>query len=273
VIYDLNARAVLIELPTGRVLRHAFAPAGRQVSVFGPEEISLWDLPSGKKVWSVPSEHGSAIRHEAFVFTPGGRRLITGHDCTALVWDITRAPRGDDANPAKLSAQELAKLWDTLAGDDAVKAYRAEWRLADQPKETLALLRERLKPAKAAEVATVRPLIVQLDSEEDADREAGSKALFALGDAAVPALRQALKGKLSAEQKRRINQVLDAVTAPAVLTGDALREVRAVSVLERAATPDALKLLAELAAGNSEARLTREAAAASKLVNQVIRER
>ena len=110
VIYDLNARAVLIELPTGRVLRHAFAPGGRQMAVFGREEISLWDLPSGKKVWSVPSEHGSTIRHEAIIFTPDGRRLITGHDCTALVWDITRAPRGDDAKPAKLSAQELAKL-------------------------------------------------------------------------------------------------------------------------------------------------------------------
>jgi RNA polymerase sigma factor (sigma-70 family) len=273
VIYDLNAKAVLIELPTGKPLRHAFSPGGRQVAVFGPEEIALWDLPTGKKVWSVPSEHGSTIRDGAILFTPGGCRLITGHDCTALVWDITRAPRGDDTNPAKLSAQELAKLWDTLAGDDAVKAYRAEWQLVDQPRETVALLRERLKPAMAAAVATVRPLLAQLDSEDVADREAGSKALFALGEAAVPALRQALKGKLSAEQRRRIEQVLAAATAPtAVLTGDALRQVRAISVLERIATRDALKLLAELAAGNSEARLTREAAAASARVLQILRE-
>jgi RNA polymerase sigma factor (sigma-70 family) len=274
VIYDLNAKAVVIELPTGRPLRHAFAPGGRQVAVFGPEEIALWDLPSGKKVWRVPSEHGSTIRDETMMFTPGGRRLITGHDCTALVWDITRAPRGDDAGPAKLSAKELAKLWDTLAGDDAVKAYRAEWQLVDQPRETLTVLRERLKPAKAVEAATVRPLIARLDADEFADREAGWKALLALGEAAVPALRQALKGKLSAEQKKRIEQALTAAMAPAaVLTGDALRQVRAISVLERVATPDALTLLAELAAGNPEARLTREAAAASARVNQILRER
>ena len=65
--------------------------------------------------------------------------------------------------------------------------------------------------------------------------------------------------------------MLAAATASAVLTGDALRQVRAISVLERAATPDALKLLAELAAGNPEARLTREAAAASARVNQILR--
>ena len=57
VIYDLKARVSLGELPTGRPLRHAFSPGGRQVAVYSAEEISLWDLPSGKKVWSVPSDH------------------------------------------------------------------------------------------------------------------------------------------------------------------------------------------------------------------------
>jgi RNA polymerase sigma factor (sigma-70 family) len=273
VIYDLIARAPLRELPTGRPLRHAFAPGGRQVAVFGPAEISLWDLPSGQKVWGVPTEHGSAIRDGAIAFTPAGRRLITGHDCTALVWDLTRASRGGDKGPAKLSADELAKLWDALAGGDAVKAYRAEWELADRPAEAVALLRDRVKPVKAAEAATVQPLVAKLDAAEFAEREAASKALRDLGDAAVPALRQALKGELSAEQRRLVQDVLAAATAPAGLSGESLRQVRAVSVLERAGSPDARKLLAELAAGNPEARLTKEAAAASTRVSRIPRER
>ena len=153
-----------------------------------------------------------------------------------------------------------------------MKAYRAEWELADHPAEAVAVLRDRLKPAKAADATTVRALVAKLDAAEFAEREAASKALRNLGEAAVPALRQALKGELSAEQRRLVEEVLAAVTAPAVLAGDSLREVRVIDVLERAATPDARKLLAELAAGNSEARLTKEAAAASARARRVSQE-
>jgi RNA polymerase sigma factor (sigma-70 family) len=271
VIYDLIARAPLGELPTGRPLRHSFSPGGREVAVFTREEISLWDLPSGKKVWGVPSEHGNTIRDGAMALTRDGRRLITGHDCTALVWDLSRVRRGD-RRPAKLSADELAGLWDVLAGDDAVKAYRAGWELADRLSQAVALLRERLKPAKAAEAATVQPLVAKLDAPGFAEREAASKALQKLGEAAVPALRQALKAELSSEQRRRVEEVLAVAGEPVALSGDLLRQVRAISVLERAATPDARKLLAELAAGNPEARLTKEAAAASARANGIPRE-
>lgn len=271
VIYDLIARATLGELPTGRPLRHAFAPGNRQVAVFSPEEISLWDLPSGKKLWGVPNEHGSAIRDGAIAFTAAGRQLITGHDCTALVWDMVNASRTGDTRPAKLSADELARLWDTLASADAIKAYRAEWELAEHPAEAVALLRDRLKPVQAAETGVIRQLLAKLDAPDFAEREAASKRLRTIGDAAVPELHQALKGELSAEQKRRVEEVLDAIAAPAFLSGDALGQMRAISVLERTATPEALQALAELAAGIPEARLTRKAEAAAARLKQVPR--
>jgi hypothetical protein len=223
-------------------------------------------------VWGVPSEHGSKILDGAIAFTPDGRRLLTGHDCTALVWDVTRPP-GGGKRPATLSTDELAGLWDTLAGGDAVKAYRAEWELAEQPAEAVALLRDRLKPAKAAGVETIRPLIRKLDASDFAEREAASNALQNIGDAAVPALRQALKGDLSAEQRRWVEEVLTALTALSGLSGDPLRQVRAISVLERIATPNACKLLAELAAGNPDARLTKEAAASAARLSRIPRER
>jgi hypothetical protein len=251
-------------------MRHAFSPNGRQVAVLGREEISLWDMPTGEKVWSVPSEHSALIVSGAIAFTPDGRRLITGHDCTALVWDVTVARRKDDRDRAKLSNSELTKLWDTLAGGGALGAYQAEWELTDRPAETAALLRERLKPVKTADVATVRPLLAQLDAPQYAEREAASKALRRIGESVVPALRQALKGDLSAEQRSRVESVLaDVAESALVLSGESLRQFRAVSVLERAATPDARKLLAELASGNPEARLTKQAAAASARLSQM----
>ena len=54
VVFDLTARATLAELPTGRPLRHAVSPDGRTVAVCArmpeQEEVSLWELASGKKV-------------------------------------------------------------------------------------------------------------------------------------------------------------------------------------------------------------------------------
>jgi hypothetical protein len=59
----------------------------------------------------------------------------------------------------------------------------------------------------------------------------------------------------SAEVKRRTQAALD------VWERQQLRDVRAVEVLEGVATPDARRLLVDLAAGVPDARLTREAAA------------
>src|SRR5262249_5982251 len=159
------------------------------------------------------------------------------------------------------------------ADGDALKGYQAESELADRPAQAVALLRDRVKPVKAAEVTIVRPLLALLDDPEFIKREEATKKLIKLGEAAVPALRRALKEELSAEQKRRVEQVLTAAAAPTVLSGDSLRQVRAISVLERAATPEAREQLAKLAAGNPEARLTKEAAAASARVSRIPRER
>ena len=74
----------------------------------------------------------------------------------------------------------------------------------------------------------------------------------------------------SAEMRRRINELL-AAPLPA-LQGEALRELRAVEILERIANADARALLAALAAGAPEARLTREAKLSRARLEQQRRE-
>jgi hypothetical protein len=96
-----------------------------------------------------------------------------------------------------------------------------------------------------------------------ASREAG----LALGDRATPALRRLLAGRLSPEARRRAEQLLarpdHLITDPEMLRG-----VRAVEVLERLATPDARQVLVELAGGDTDSRLTREAKSSLERLNR-----
>ncbi len=71
------------------------------------------------------------------------------------------------------------------------------------------------------------------------------------------ALRETLKSEISAEQRRRITALLEA--ARALHSGDALRGVRAVRVLERINSPAGRLVLKTLAEGDPAAAVTQEA--------------
>jgi len=81
------------------------------------------------------------------------------------------------------------------------------------------------------------------------------KQLREVGRRAEVALQAASKGNLSAEQQKRIDQLLAAMRNPKIKLG----EVRAVHVLERIGTPESKKLLEELAKGAETAPSTRKA--------------
>jgi hypothetical protein len=100
-----------------------------------------------------------------------------------------------------------------------------------------------------------------LGAAEFTDREAATKALREYGDVVLPALQEALKGDLSAEQRTRLAPLMTAAGSW-LLTGERAGQVRAVAVLERVGTADARDALVRLAGGVADARLTREAAAA-----------
>ena len=82
-----------------------------------------------------------------------------------------------------------------------------------------------------------------------------------LGLHAEPALRAALKAKPSLERKRRVETILATLTE-ASPSADDLRHLRALIVLERINTPEARRVLEDMAKGSQSARLTRQALAA-----------
>jgi hypothetical protein len=153
----------------------------------------------------------------------------------------------------------LNALWYDLAGADAHKAYRAMQALRAAGGRAVEFLKGRLRPAAAVEEGRIARLIADLDSDRFAARENASGELQRLGDDAGPAMRKALAEKPSAEQRRRLKELLRQASTAG--NGERLRELRAVEVLENVGTAEAREALETLAGGGADARLTLEAKA------------
>jgi WD40 repeat protein len=243
----------------------AFSPDARLLAVArgGPDTqgdwlVHVWDLAGGREVGSLSGHLGDV---KALAFSPDGRSLASGSaDGTTLVWDMTAPALRRWPRWAGNTLTDPEALWAGLADADGARAYRAVWQLVATPRQAVPFLRERLRPVRAPDPRRVARLVADLDSDQFDVREKATEELAGLGELAVPALRHALKGTPTPEARRRIERLLEQLgegaTSPA-----RLRALRASAVLERIGTPEARRLLTELAQGAEEARLTREAKA------------
>jgi WD40 repeat protein len=237
----------------------AFAPDGRLLAQGGKDRVvRLWDVFSGKEVQGFEGHQGEV---QAVCFAPDGKALASASsDTTALVWDLADVLKRRPA-AVELPAAVLAARWNDLAEGDGVKAFEAVGVLASSPAQAVGYLGERVRPAAVVEAKTVEKLVADLDSDEFEVRQKAVEELAKLGDRAVPALQKVLEDKPSPETRKRIEELLE-LSRGHVLSGDTLRELRALEVLERVGTAEARGVLRELAKGAPGARLTRTARAA-----------
>jgi WD40 repeat protein len=178
--------------------------------------VDLWDPATGEKVW----DRG---RHRGDVYTVGfgrdARTLVSGgQDGACYLWDLQ--PTGDRL------ADDPARLWDALAGDDGPAAYRAMWALSEIPDRAVAVLSDKLRPVKT---------IIDLDRTEDGISPEEN------------------------QRRRRLRAIL-IQKEPQVESAIAVR--RAVSLLAWIGTPDAIALLNNLATQDPKGDLGRFATAA-----------
>jgi WD40 repeat protein len=221
--------------------------------------VHLWELDTGKEACRFDGHKGLA---ESLAFSPDGRRLVSANrDMTALVWDVTGRFQSGRLQPATLSRKKLENLWADLAGVDAAKAYQAIWTLAATPQQSLPFLEERVQPVPVLEAQRISRFIADLDNDRYEVRERATEELKALEEQAVPALQKALALDPSAELRRRAKKVLDQRGRP-IASPKKLQFLRAVTVLEQVATPQARKLLARQASGDPAALVTVRAKAA-----------
>jgi WD40 repeat protein len=236
----------------------AFSPNGRMlVSGSGDETVRLWEMTSGLERHRFPGHKDGVF---CIAFAPDGKTLASaGADATILVWDVTGTVR-DPRRPAPvpMTASQLDGLWPELASADATRAYRALWSLAAVPAQAVGLIKTRIRLLLPRNVPD---LIADLNHDHLGNREKATQELERIGALCEPALREALKKSPSTEARRRLDRLLDKLTAPTP-SPDTLLALRASEALEVIATPEARQVLESLAREQPPTRLAQDARAA-----------
>jgi WD40 repeat protein len=233
----------------------AVSPDGQFLAMYrgDTDTISIRNLTTGHEV---ATRGGYRALVNTMAFRPDGKAVASGHaDGTALVWDLSELPG------IKPAVADREAAWKDLASTDAGKAYRAILALAADP-GGVGFLRDKLKPVPDFPPNQLQKLVKALDDDKYATREAATAALMKLGDVVEAQLETLLRGGLSAEQRRRIADVLEKSESTTESDPERLRALRCVEVLERVGSAETQSVLGELAKGTAGARLTREAAGA-----------
>jgi hypothetical protein len=239
-----------------------FSKDGRMLAWAGWREpaVHLLEGASWKERCTFTGHRGPS---SALAFAADGTILVSGgYDTTAMVWDLTGRLTAKTRRSKSLTPSELDACWTALAGEDAVAAYEAVQKCAASPVQAIAHFGKRLRPVLPADEKLTADLISELDNDQFDIREKASRQLEELGDQVISACCKALAGKPSVEARRRLEEIVHKHSRKwRTPSGDEIRTLRALEVLERVGTPEARRVLESLAKGAPEARPTMEATA------------
>lgn len=242
--------------PDGRLLASGDERTNRFEAQSETPTIRVWDVGAGKELACYGDIQSDVT---ALMFAPDGKSLGAGlRDGSIVTWDIGKLdPK--PAAPINLDKDALETRWRDLGGADALHAHQAIWTLAAAPQESVPFLKERLQPAPILDPAKIRQCILDQDSPTFAVRQASAKELEKADAQARLAIQKAIKEHTSLESRRRLEQIETALDIP---NPDVLAAVRAIVVLEKVGSPEAVAILNALAKGAPTARPTEQARAA-----------
>jgi WD40 repeat protein len=160
----IEDRIALYEPRTGRVIRRwndsgnpsltyeqlNFSPDGRLLASSDDDIVHVWEVATGREIRTFRG-HRAEIR--ALAFSSNGRRLASSSlDRTVLIWDLSLRSGGHPESQGRA----ITDFWEELTGEDAARAYDAQWRLAAVPEVSVPYIAQRLKPATQSQVQGVR---------------------------------------------------------------------------------------------------------------------
>ncbi len=263
-----SASIALFDAETGEALHYleghegaiasvAFSPDGKHLATAGTDrEVRIWDVASGRQL---PGAAGHRAAVADLAFAPDGQSLVSASDDeTVLFWKVSEVLASAAAPVAGLAA-----LWSELGHADAAKAGQAIRRLSEAGAAAVPVLKRHMQPVAARDglARKIDGWVADLESDQLPVRDKAANELEKCGDLAEAALEKVLQNGPALETQKRVARILKAIEDRAQAP-EQLRALRAIEVLERIGTADARQLLANMAKGDPEARVTQEAAAA-----------
>ena len=238
----------------------AFSPDGRALatgSVNG--SIGIWERASGKERRQLPKHADGTF---CVAFSSDSRRLATsGADTTVLVWDVTGRLQEKPAAAGSTPPAQVPPLWDELANDDAIKAYRAVRTLASVPDVAVPFLKDKLQRLSALDPREISAWVADLSNAQLVVRERATQELEKRGALVESVLRAAHAARPPLEARRRLERLLQKLADP-VPPIMVLQGLRGVEALELTDAPEARRALQALGQSEPETVLTRKALAA-----------
>ena len=257
-----NRDICLWETTAGKIVRRIIAPQaifsmavepdGRFIAAGLREDhsIRLWHLASGREVAKLD---GPADVSPTIAFSADGRLLATGcgdytksTDRSVRLWELASGCEVRRFEGHRSGVTRVAFLLDgrslvSSSADGTVVIW-----------DVTGLGRDRLPAAKAVPAADLEALWIKLAGEDAPKAHRAIWAMTAAADRAVPFLSERLKPIRGDDPNK------DTSLGP-IASGETLRRLRAIAVLEKAGTAEAQRVLERMESGIEGARETRDA--------------
>ena len=241
-----------------------FSPDGRLLAVGMGEHVQLWEPLSESIIHTIGKGDGEV---NDLAFSPDGTVLAAAGDGSALIWDLTGILQDRVLPQIQFTEAELDSFWETLSSEeDAWSAHLAAWKLAAAGDSGVEFLRQHLRPAAPPERERLRELRSKFTDANFDVRDLAARELLDLGIELTAVQIEALRrpDHFAVSSGLLFSQIppeeMPRKPPPKLYPlPKRLGETRALKALENSPSASAHALVSELAEGDPNAMITKNA--------------